>query len=152
MKFESWGLRFDYPDNWSLDEQEALAGNRSVTVYSPSGGAFWSISVHPRSADPVSMTKAATEAMKEEYDSLEAEWVEEQMANHQIVGYDLSFYCLDLTSSAVVRGIKTPHATYLVFWQAEDRDFARLADVFRAMTVSLLRHLKPTRPARSGEA
>ncbi len=141
MKFDSLGIRFEYPDNWTLDEEEALAGNRAVTVYSPGGGAFWSVCVHPRSADPKSLAQAATDAMKEEYDSLEAEWIEETVANQALVGYDLNFYCLDLTSTAAVRSLRTPLGTYTMFWQAEDREFAQFCDVFLAMTVSLLRGL-----------
>ena len=50
-EFNKLGIRFLYPENWTLDEQEALEGNRSVTVYSP-GGAFWSIAMHEPNVDP----------------------------------------------------------------------------------------------------
>ena len=33
--YEKMGIRFMYPDNWTLDEEEALHGNQSVSVYSP---------------------------------------------------------------------------------------------------------------------
>jgi len=141
MKFDSPGIRFEYPDNWTLDQDEALAGDHSITVYSPEGGAFWSVCLHPRSAKPQDLAKAAAEAMKEEYDSLESEWVEETVLGQGLVGYDLNFYCFDLTSSAMVRSLRTPHGTYTFFWQAEDRDLDRFQAVFRAMMVSLLRGL-----------
>jgi hypothetical protein len=141
-EFNKMGISFQYPDNWALDEEDALAGRRSVTVYSP-GGAFWSISVHPRSADPLRMAKAAVDAMKEEYKELEAEETEETVAGREMVGYDLSFYYLDLTNTASVRCIQTDRATYAVFYQAEDREFEKIHAVFRAMTTSFLRNLKP---------
>ena len=40
--YEKMGIRFLYPENWMLDEEEASSRLVSVTVYSPHG-AFWSI-------------------------------------------------------------------------------------------------------------
>ena len=31
-KYEKLGISFQYPDNWTLDEEDALAGRNSVTV------------------------------------------------------------------------------------------------------------------------
>ena len=112
--FTKLGISFQYPENWAVDEGDALAGRRSVTIYSP-GGAFWSVSVHPRSAHPFQMAKAAVEAMKEEYAELEVERAEQTIAGQQTVGFDLSFYYLDLINSASVRCLRTDQATYTVF-------------------------------------
>ena len=71
-QFSKFGISFLYPDNWTLDEEDALAGKRSVTVISP-GGAFWSVSIHPRSADPVRLAKAVVHTMQKEYEDLESE-------------------------------------------------------------------------------
>jgi len=140
-EFRKLGISFQYPDNWALDEEDALAGRRSVTVCSP-GGAFWSVSVHPRSTDPAMLAKAAVDAMKAEYDDLETEEIQETIAGRQTIGYDLSFYCLDLTSTASVRCIRTDRATYTVFCQAEDREYDKVRAVFLAMTTSLLSNLR----------
>ena len=35
--FDKLGIRFQYPENWTLDESEALAGDQAVTVFSPGG-------------------------------------------------------------------------------------------------------------------
>ena len=141
-EFNKLGISFLYPDNWTLDEEDALAGRKSVTVYSP-GGAFWSISAHPRSADPARLAKVAAEAMKEEYEDLEAEQSQETIAGCELLGYDLSFYCLDLTNTASVRCFRTHRATYTVYSQAEDREFEAVRAVFLAMTTSFLGNLKP---------
>jgi len=141
-EFNKLGITFQYPDNWELDEEDALSGRRSVTVVSP-GGAFWSISVHPGSTDPVILAEAAVDAMKAEYRELEAEITRETVAGREMVGYDLSFYYLDLTNTASVRCIRTDRATYTLFCQAEDREFEKLHAVFRAMTASFLNNLKP---------
>lgn len=141
-EFNKLGISFQYPETWALDEDDALAGRRSVTVYSP-GGAFWSVSVHPRSADPIRLAEAAVGVMKEEYEDLEVEEAQETVAGREMVGYDISFYCLDLTNTASIRCIRTNRATYTVFCQAEDREFDQIRAVFRAMTTSFLSSLKP---------
>ena len=141
LKFEKLGISFQYPDNWTLDEEDALAGRRSVTVYSP-GGAFWSVAAHPRSADPARLAEAAVEAMKQEYEGLEAEETREALAGRELIGYDLNFYYLDLINTAQIRCLRTEQTTYTVFCQAEDREFDRIELVFRAMTSSLLSGLE----------
>lgn len=136
-----FGISFQYPENWTLDEEDALAGNKSVTVYSP-GGAFWSVSIHPREADPRQLADDAIEAMKGVYEGLESEITQETIAGRELVGGNLYFFCLDLTNTAIVRCLRTNQASYVLFWQAEDREFDKLDPVFRAMAVSLLSHLK----------
>jgi len=137
-EFRKLGISFQYPENWTLDEHDALAGRASVTVLSP-GGAFWSISIHPPSADPSKLAKAAVKAMQTEYEGLETVPAKEVVAGHDLSGYDLNFFYLDLTNTATVRCLRTSRATYTVFCQGEDREFEHLRPVFAAMTVSFLR-------------
>jgi hypothetical protein len=141
QKFEKLGISFQYPDNWTLDEEDAPAGRKSVTVYSP-GGAFWSVAVHPRSADPAQLAEAAVGAMKQEYEKLEVEKARETTAGLEMIGYDLSFYYLDLTNTARIRCLRIQQAIYSIFCQAEDREFDQIQMVFQAMTTSLLRGLE----------
>jgi hypothetical protein len=136
-KYEKMGIAFQYPENWTLDEQDAVAGTPSVTVLSPGGG-FWTVAVHPRSADPVRMAEAAVSAMREEYEGLEVQPAQETLADHELQGFDLNFFYLDLTNTARIRTIRLRDATYSVFYQAEDGEFERVERVFSAMTASLL--------------
>ena len=139
--FDSLGISFQYPDNWTLDDSEALLGHMSVTVYSP-GGAFWSVAIHSGSAKPAKLTATIVETLRQEYEGLEAQETEECLAGHDLVGYDLAFYCLDLTNTAHVRSFRLSHTTYTIYCQAEDREYERVKQVFRAMTVTLLNSLK----------
>jgi hypothetical protein len=132
------GIRFQYPENWTLEEDEAAEGALSVSVNSPSG-AFWQLTVYPRGENPERLLKTAVAAMREIYDSLETEEVDEKIAGRDTTGYDLNFYCLDLTNTAVLRCWQSPTATFLVLYQAEDREYAEVEAVFRAMTISLLK-------------
>lgn len=134
--YDKLGIKFQYPENWTLDEGEALEGEQSVSVYSPHG-AFWSVMVHPPTQAPEELVEAALHAMKQEFDDLDSEAVEESIGEMEWVGCDINFYCLDLTNTAVLRGARTPRSTVLVLWQATDRELEEVEAVFNAMTRSL---------------
>ena len=140
-EFRQMGISFQYPENWTLDDEDALAGRQSVTVFSPTG-AFWTISIHPRSTKPMTLAKQALEAMREEYADPDVEEIRETISGHELFGYDMNFFVMDLTTTARIRCLRTNRATYAVFYQAEDEDLARLGRVFEAITASLLRGLK----------
>ena len=139
-RFNRLGISFQYPDNWTLDDADAILGRHTVTVYSP-GGAFWSVAIHSGSAEPDKLVVAAAEAMKQEYEGLEAEMARETVAGHELLGCNLAFCCLDLTNTAWIRSLRIAQSTYMVFCQAEDREFEQVENVFRAMTTSLLSEL-----------
>lgn len=137
LVYDKMGVRFMYPDNWVLDEDDALHGETAVTVYSP-GGAFWSLVLHPRFVDPKELAATVLKTIKAEYEDCEAEPAGETVAGHELRGYDLNFYCLDLTNTATIRSFQTGDASCVLLCQAEDREYAEVAPVFEAMTVSLL--------------
>jgi len=141
LEYRKLDIHFQYPDNWTLDEEDAAAGSKSVTVYSP-GGAFWTLSIHPPGTDPARLSEAALEAMREEYKEVESEEVHETLAGHDLIGHDLNFYYLDLTNTAWVRSVQAERATYTIFHQAEDRELKEIEPVLRAMTVSFLSSIK----------
>jgi hypothetical protein len=143
-EFRLMGISFQYPENWTLDNEDALEGRQAVTVFSPTG-AFWSISIHPRSTNPMALAKEAVEAVREEYVNPDVEEIHETISGHDLVGYDMNFFVMDLTTTARVRCLRTRRATYAVFCQAEDEDLGRLERVFEAITTSLLRGLQGRR-------
>ena len=130
-------LAFAFPENWRVDDDEPKGGAGGVTVYSPDG-AFWSVRLESDAADPAQLTEAAVQVMREEYEDLDAEAVTEAIGDDELVGADMNFYCLDLTSTAQIRVLSRRQRTYLILCQAEDREFERVQDVFRAMTTSLV--------------
>ncbi len=139
-RFSHSEIAFDYPDNWTLENEDTQAECHSVTVYSP-GGAFWAVSAHPHSTIPDELATAAVEAMKEEYKELEVEETWDDIAGQEIRGYDMNFHYLDLTNTAQVRCWQTNRTTYTIFCQAEDREFDRVQPVFQAMVVSLMNQI-----------
>jgi len=139
--FEGLGVQFQYPENWRLDDSDALLGRKSVTVYSP-GGAFWTVAVHSGPADPAKLAGTIVDTMRQVYEGLEAEEVSETIAGHEVAGFDLSFFCLDLTNTAQIRGFHLGNTTYTIFCQADDMEFKQARLVFLAMSTSLVNYLR----------
>ncbi len=136
--YDKMGISFQYPENWELDERDAIEGERGVTVYSP-GGAFWSVLLQSVEVDPGDAADTALAALRKEYQDLDVEPIEETIAGRSMQGFDANFYYLDLTNTAYIRAFRTSDACYLILCQAEDRELATIDAVFRAMTTSLLR-------------
>jgi len=140
------GVRFDYPENWTVDDGDRHADPASVTVSSP-GGAFWTLTIHEADADPAVLIDTVLAALRDEYEQVDAERAGEIVDGRALSGYDVNFYCLDLISAAMIRGFQTPQGTYVVLCQAEDSEFELLRQVFLAVTTSLLRGLAAPSPS-----
>ncbi len=138
--YDKLGIQFQYPENWTLDEGQALTEHNSVSVYSPDE-AFWSVMIYPPTEDPAKLAADVLSAMRGEYDNLDAEAAQETVAGHRLLGYDMNFYCLDLTNTAMVRSLSLPQHTLVIHFQALDQDFDGIEPVFRAITTSLLGNL-----------
>ena len=136
-KFDKMGVRFSYPENWTLDQDELKENCSAITVYSPGGG-FWSLAVHPAGTSAGKLAAEARDAMGEEYEHLEALEIEETIVHVRLIGFDLHFFYLDLTNTAQIRCVRRANATYVIFCQAEDHEFEQFGEVFRAITTSLL--------------
>jgi len=141
--FSRSDLRFEYPENWSLDETEDDSGDESgceqVMVLSPET-AFWHLSKHAPDIELESLFDEALAALRSEYQDIEVEPAQERLEDHDLEGFDVHFICLDLTNTCRLRACRTPSATFLLICQAEDREFKRVAAVFQAMLASMLRN------------
>ena len=137
MHFDRFGLTFRYPDNWTLDVSDSDGRYAAVTVYSPDGG-FWAVSGHTPDGPIDGLCQAVVGQMRKEYAELDCEKADDQVGGHGLAGYDMNFYCLDLTNTAQVRALETADAAYLIFCQAEDREWDRIAPVFAAITASFV--------------
>lgn len=141
MHFDRFGLAFDHPDNWLVDTEDSEGRFATVTVYSPTGG-FWSVSGHAPGGDPGQLAAAVVSEMREEYRELDVEPATQTIGGRSLQGFDLNFYCLDLTNTAQVRTLATPVAIYLILAQAEDREWDELAPVFTAMMTSFVQGIE----------
>ena len=135
--YDSNGVRFLYPESWQVADEDDQGWPRVITLQSSESG-FWSLHVYDAGVDPIPLVNEVEQTMRTEYEGLEAERVSQTFGHYPAVGCDLEFYCLDLLVSARARAIETEQATYLVFCQAESREFEMLLPVFDSMTLSVL--------------
>ncbi len=139
--YEQTGLRFEYPENWILDEADDSAVSQ-VVVSSPHT-AFWHLTKHAADTELEPLFDEALAALRSEFKEMETEPAEStMMEGFAISGFDVNFICLDLTITSWLRGFQTDDSTYLLLCQAEDREFAQVGIVFQAMLASLLRNLE----------
>lgn len=137
-EFDNFGVRFQYPENWSLDVEEG-AEECSISIASPVG-AFWTLSIHPPGSDLATLTRTVLGVLQGEFSDLDFETVSDRLDDQPLTGYDVHFYCLDFINTAAVRAFQTSRAAYVLLYQAEDRDYERFEPIFRAITTSFLRN------------
>ncbi|MCU0871047.1 MAG: hypothetical protein MUE50_01760 [Pirellulaceae bacterium] len=135
--YEKFGIRFLYPENWTVSDEQLEDWPRSVSIQSPQG-AYWELQVYPSRINPARLVKQALAAMEQIYEDLEAEPVTEELWEVAATGYDLHFFCLDFLVTSRIRGFYAGSRTCVLTCQAESREFDRQQAVFSAMTKSLL--------------
>lgn len=136
--YEQHGVHFEYPENWTLDDDSSDQSQTTITLFSPGEG-FWTLSILSHDIDLPMMLKTVLDALADEYQDVDSKAVSDQIESQAMVGYNVNFYCLDMTTSAIIRGFQTLRASYVLLCQAEDREFAQIQPVFHAMTTSLVR-------------
>ena len=134
-QFDDDGIRFRYPESWSLERQENETG-WTVSVQSP-GTAFMMLSFDSDMPSTESMAATALEALKEEYPDLEADDCVDSLAGQPAVGHDIRFFSLDLTNTCWTRSFYSARGTVLVLCQINDLELEANEPILRAMCASL---------------
>jgi hypothetical protein len=140
--FQSHAVQFNYPDNWTVESPEDSTGPLQVTVFSPQT-AYWQLSLHPADAALEPLFDEALAALRAEYREIEVEPAQAVLEGRQVEGFNAQFYCLDLTVTAWLRGVRTDQGLFFLVCQAEDREIPLHGQVFLAMLASLLRSSGP---------
>ena len=135
--FEKQGIHFQYPENWELSEDTSTPESLTVTLQSP-GSAFWVLRLLDLDNSPERLVTEVLNSMRQEYDEVEATLVQEPLHGFDSVGYDMQFYCLDLLIHSHVRSFVVDDRTYLMMYQAEDREFDEVLPVFMAIVTSMM--------------
>lgn len=132
--FNEQGFCFQYPENWRVEREKTAGWPSTVSVHAPSG-AFWMVTEDPRAPD---LLDRMIDAMTEQYEDVETDAIERQVGPFLLRGRSMAFFCLDfLITAQAIQCDGSPRQ--LVIWmQAENREFDSLANVFDAMTLSLL--------------
>jgi hypothetical protein len=135
--YDKLGIRFAYPENWSIADEQLEAPPQGVSVQSPNGG-YWDLRIFVSRRELDEVSDQALDAMRQEYADLESEAVTEELFDVPAVGYNLDFFCLDLLVTSRIRSFHVGDRTLLLICQAENREFERQRLVFDAITKSLL--------------
>ena len=136
--FEKFGVRFLYPENWSITDIDDDSWPRSVTLQSNDTG-FWSLHVYPPLDQAKPVVDELVSAIRDEFSDLEVLPAEETLDDTPAAGVDIAFFYLDLLVEAKIRYVQTPSNTLVWHYQAESREFEQVEPVFQAIAVSLLR-------------
>jgi hypothetical protein len=137
-EFHDFGLRFLYPENWTLVRDADRSGPRSISVHSPQG-AFWAVTVDSSPAE--GLLDQVVESIRQEYEDVEVEPVERSLGTRMLRGVELRFYCLDLLVTAQVLECPACEQPMVFLLQGENRDFEDLVRVFDAISLSCLQHV-----------
>ncbi|HLW66684.1 MAG TPA: hypothetical protein VKS79_15320 [Gemmataceae bacterium] len=134
-EFHQHGVRFQYPENWHL-EQEDIESGWIVSVQSPDT-AFWMLSVRYDEPEPEDLLQESLGELRQSYAGLEAEGGRSTLAGHKAAGYDVRFFSFDLTNTCWLRSFRADLGTILVMYQFTDLETEKQAPVLRAICASL---------------
>ncbi|MGN0910140.1 MAG: hypothetical protein ACI4NV_01825 [Thermoguttaceae bacterium] len=144
-EYDDLGVRFIYPNNWTVETQTWDKGTYGITADSPDGS-FWALAIYPKGVDLDEAAKKILNDLHAEYDEMETEEIERYVADNVLSGYEINFFYLDLTSTAQALKFEDEERGYVIFWQTCDRlaltgeEMSRV-DVFEAMTHTLVSNL-----------
>lgn len=136
--YENFGVKFLFPDNWEMGDEEVGQPPYEVSFQIPGGG-FWMLRVYEGRIGCDELLREARETMESEYEGIESSPFINQVDDTEIYGCEMNFYYLDLVVTAKSQCFTTADRTFLIHVQAESRDFEANEPVFRAMMTSLLR-------------
>jgi hypothetical protein len=140
--YENFGVRFLYPENWTVTDEEDGDWPHSVTLQSQETG-FWSLHVYPAGQELKPVVKELIAAIQAEFNDIEVLPAKETFGDTPTTGVDLAFFYLDLLVEAKIRCLRTPSLTLVWLYQAESREFESVEPVFQAIAVSMLQMQAP---------
>ena len=130
--FESFGIKFLYPDNWTVSERDEMEGSDGVTLELPSGG-FFTVEREHEGQLAEELIEQIADSIEEDYGEVEREDCELADAKQGERAVEFRFYYLDLLIISRLVILTVGDATYVVQMQAESRDFDSNELVFTAL-------------------
>jgi hypothetical protein len=130
--FESFGIKFLYPDNWTQTDRGAGEGDQGVTLELPSGG-FFTIERERQGQLVEELIEEVSQSLEEDYGEVEREAIQLANALPTEQAVEFRFYYLDLLIISRLVVLTVGGATYVVQMQAESRDFDANEMVFAAL-------------------
>ena len=130
--FESFGIKFLYPENWSVLERDEAEGADGVTLELPSGG-FFTVERERDGQLAEELIEEIADSIAEDYGEIEREDLQLEDAGPDERAVDFRFYYLDLLIISRLVIVNKRGSTFVVQIQAESRDFDANELVFAAL-------------------
>ena len=130
--FEAFGIKFLYPDNWTIADRAEDESDAGTTLDMPSGG-FLSIEMEDEGLSDDEIIEEVAQAIRAEYNEVEIDDIVLPGAVEGERAVEMRFYYLDLIVVSRVVLIKSEQGTLVVQAQDESRDFEKNEAVFAAI-------------------
>ena len=136
--FDDFGIKFLYPDNWSVLGRDESEGQEGVTLELPTGG-FFSIERGREGDVPDAILDSLASSFENEYGEVEREELPGDSDAGIERAVEFRFYYLDLLITSRLLFLTRHQIPYVIQMQAESRDFDTNEQVFEAIVQQLLR-------------
>lgn len=136
--YEHNGLRFAYPENWRLEEEDNLDTPLDISLHTPGGG-LWSLHSVPGGMSPGEAAQQVLKGIEAEFMEVEHESAQLQLLDHLWLGFEIRFFCFDYLVEGRIWAVRVPGRTLVCSYQCHDSDFEKLEQVFQAVMASLFR-------------
>ena len=136
QNFERDGIRFQYPENWTLETDVDADGGWSVSVQSPET-AFLLMTLRRDADNAAELADQTLDALKVEYKELDEANAVGTFAGQVAIGHDIDFLTLDIAVTCWTRCVQTLAGPLLVMCQVSEYERDRNEPVLRAICASL---------------
>lgn len=129
------GIQFSYPGIWEITEEQD--GTDVIITVTCNEGCFWTLRILPGCPAPPHVVESCVEAFQDEYEDVEVQQVDTQLAEMPAYARDLDFFFMELTNSVGLRSVRTSEATLLVWWQGTHHELLEMQPILDHMTRSV---------------
>ncbi len=133
--YDSHGVRFSYPANWELAEDN-FPNEHRITIDNGSTS-FWSLTLYFERPTPEQLVESASEAFREEYDEIDFYEAQACLCRGRTIARDVDFVCLEFVNSAFLRAFETDEFTALVLYQETNQSLRENRPILEQITNSL---------------
>jgi hypothetical protein len=137
--YEKHDLRFLYPENWRISEDDQGPMPWLISLETPEGG-LWSVGIYPAQSDATELVSNSVQALKQQYEDVEVNEATSDVGGKTATGVDAYFYYLDFLIVAQIRVVATNRYTFVFYNQAESREFDKCMMVFHAIATSVVKN------------
>jgi hypothetical protein len=134
--FESFGIRFLYPENWTPLHRADTEQSDGVTLELPSGG-FFSIERERDGQLFNQLIEEIAESFEKDYGEVEREVIPAKASSGIQQSVEFRFYYLDLLIISRILDVDVRGTSFIIQIQAESRDFDQNEKVFDAILQQL---------------